>query len=69
MYIREPALTELLANLKLFESMRTAVLNEAANAYTAYRQSDTDAQAQAAMVTYRRAMSWLTHYAETGDYL
>lgn len=69
MHIRDPALTELLANLKLFESMRKAVLNEAAAAYTSYRQSDTDAQAQDAMVTYRRAMSWLTHYAETGDYL
>ena len=67
--MREPALTELLANLKLFESMRKAVLNDAANAYTAYRQSDTDAQAQDAMVTYRRAMSWLAHYAKTGDYL
>ena len=69
MHMREPGLTELLANLRLFESMRTAVLNDAANAYTAYRQSDTDAQAQDAMVTYRRAMAWLTHYAETGDYL
>ena len=67
--MREPALTELLANLRLFESMRKAVLNDAATAYTSYRQSDTDAQAQDAMVTYRRAMSWLTHYAETGDYL
>ena len=39
-YSRDPGLRELLANLDLFERMRVAVLQQAADAYLAYRDAE-----------------------------
>tara|TARA_R110000824_G_scaffold26873_3_gene91845 strand:+ start:99 stop:317 length:219 start_codon:yes stop_codon:yes gene_type:complete len=67
-YSRDPGLRELLANLDLFERMRVAVLQQAADAYLAYRDAEDANDADDALRTYRRSTAWLAHYAEGSNY-